>query len=304
MMLLEKIKLLYPELGSTKTAKILKVRQSTISKIVSENNIEKNRRININDFYNIKSKEVCYFLGLLWADGHVSKKDNSISIECNGDDMIEFKKSLDTFGKWSYYDRKRERYGVECKPITNAYIYDSLLHDFLKENDYLNKSIVSPNKIISKIPEELVRYFLLGVIDGDGCFYFKENLSNQFYLTGTLDQDWTSFKLMFDNIGVKYKHINKEGKNSYSFIRVTNKRDIKKIGDVIYSTIDNDGIGLKRKYEKYKLIINSLLEDERIIEYIKSNKESTIRQLSNDLKISNFRVKSIIKKMIKVTKII
>lgn len=43
MELLEKVKLLYPELGSTKTAKILKVRQSTISKIVSENNIEKNR---------------------------------------------------------------------------------------------------------------------------------------------------------------------------------------------------------------------------------------------------------------------
>lgn len=298
MELLEKVKLLYPELGSTKTAKILKVRQSTISKIVSENNIEKNRRVNINDFYNIKSKEVCYFLGLLWSDGHVSKKDNSISIECNGDDMIEFKKSLDTFGKWSYYNRKRERYGVKCKPITNAHLSDSLLHEFLKENDYLNKSIVSPNKIISKIPEELIRYFLLGIIDGDGCFYFKENLSNQFYLTGKLDQDWSSFKLIFDNIGVKYKHINKEGKtNKYSFIRVTNKKDIKKIGDIVYSTIDNDGIGLKRKYEKYKLIINSLLEDEKIIEYIKNNKEKTIKQLSNDLKISNFRIKSIIKKI-------
>lgn len=299
--LLEKVKSLYPELGSTKTAKILKVRQSTISKIVSENNIEKNRRVNINEFYNIKSKEVCYFLGLLWADGHVSKKDNSISIECNGDDMIEFRKSLDKFGKWSYYDRKRERYGLDCKPVTNAYIYDSLLHDFLKENDYLDKSIFSPNKIISKIPEELIRYFLLGVIDGDGCFYFKENLSNQFYLTGSIDQDWKSFKLIFDNIGVKYKHINKEGKtNKYSFIRVTNKNDIKKIGDIVYSTIENDGIGLKRKYEKYKLIINSLLENEKIIEYIKNNKEKTIKQLSNDLKISNFRVKSIIRNNLQI----
>lgn len=294
MELLEKVKLLYPELGSTKTAKILKVRQSTISKIVSENNIEKNRRININDFYNIKSKEVCYFLGLLWADGHVSKKDNSIGIECNGDDMIEFKKSLDTFGKWSYYDRKRERYGVECKPITNAYIYDSLLHDFLKENDYLDKSIVSPIKIMSKIPEELIRYFLLGIIDGDGCFYFKENISNQFTIAGSKLQDWNYLEELYRNLDIKYKIVKN---NSSSVIRVTNKRDIKKIGDVIYSTIDNDGIGLKRKYEKYKLIINSLLENERIIEYIKSNKESTIKQLSNDLKISNFRVKSIIKKI-------
>jgi len=69
------------------------------------------------------------------------------------------------------------------------------------------------------------------------------------------------------------------------------------ITDIIYSSIDNDGIGLKRKYEKYKLIINSLLEDEKLIEYIKNNKEKTIRELSNDLKISNFRIKNIIKKI-------
>lgn len=297
MELLEKVKELYPELGSTKTAKILKVRQSTISKIVSENNIEKNRRVNINDFYNIKSKEVCYFLGLLWADGHVSKKNNSISIECNVDDMIEFKKSLDVFGKWSYYDRKRERYGLDCKPVTNAYIYDSLLHDFLKENDYLDKSIFSPNKIISKIPEELIRYFLLGVIDGDGCFYFKENLSNQFTISGSEYQDWNYIEKLYIDLNIKYKIVKN---NSSSTIRVTNKNDIKKIGDIVYSTIENDGIGLKRKYEKYKLIINSLLENEKIIEYIKNNKEKTIKQLSNDLKISNFRVKSIIRNNLQI----
>jgi len=226
--ILEKVKELYPEFGTVKTAKMIKVRQSTIKKIVEDNNLEKNRRININDFYNIKSKEICYFLGLLWADGHVSKRNNTISIECNGDDMLEFKRVLDVFGKWSYYERKRTDSGRKTKPVTNAYIYDSLLHDFLVENDYLKKSIKSPDKILSKIPKNLISYFLLGMVDGDGCFYYKEKISNQFYLTGTIDQDWSVFITIFESINVKVKKIKTQNKNKSSFVRVTNVKDIKK----------------------------------------------------------------------------
>jgi plasmid maintenance system antidote protein VapI len=295
--ILEKVKELYPEFGTTKTAKMLKVRQSTIKKIVENNNLEKNRRININDFYNIKSKEICYFLGLLWADGHVSKRNYTISIECNGDDMLEFKKVLDVFGKWSYYDRKRIDIRAETKPVTNAYIYDNLLHHFLVENDYLEKSIKSPNKILSKIPKYLISYFLLGLIDGDGCFYYKEKLSNQFYLTGTIDQDWSSFIIILESIDVKVKHIKIQNKNKSSFIRVTNVKDIKKIGDFIYKSINEDQIGLKRKYDKYKLIINNILEKERNIDYIRENIHKSKRDLSIDLGISIFKISKIINEL-------
>ena len=40
-----------------------------------------------------------------------------------------------------------------------------------------------------------------------------------------------------------------------SYIRITNKGGIKKLGDYLYQNIKEDNIGLIRKYEKFKLIV-------------------------------------------------
>ena len=146
MELIEQVKVLYTDFGTKDIAKMLRVRQTTIKKIVDDNNFKliKKRRINIEDFYNIQKKEISYLLGLIWADGHLSKRDNTLSIECVSEDMIFFKETLDKVGRWSYHYRDRERYGIKCKSLTNAYICDSLLHKFLEENDYLEiVSIIS-----------------------------------------------------------------------------------------------------------------------------------------------------------------
>jgi len=297
MELIEQVKVLYPDFGTTDIAKMLRIRQTTIKKIVDDNNFKllKNRRINISDFYNIQKKEIVYFLGLLWADGHVSKSDNMVNIECNADDMLEFKKVLDYFGKWSYHYRNRERYSVICKPLANAYICDELLHKFLEENDYLEKSMKSPTKILSKIPKELISYFLLGMVDGDGCFYFKKNQSSQFYLSGTFEQDWSQFELIFNIIDIRYKLVRVNNKNTSSFVRVTNKNDIRKIGNFVYSTIEDDNIGLRRKYEKYKQIVSSLIENDELVEYVKNNKDKKIKELLIELNISRFKLNKILK---------
>lgn len=108
------------------------------------------------------------------------------------------------------------------------------------------------------------------MIDGDGCFYYKENLASQFVLAGTVNQNWSFFEKKFKELSTNYKIVIT---NSSSVIRVTNKKDIKKIGNFVYSTIDDDNIGLRRKYEKYKQIVSSLIENEKLVEYIKNNKD-------------------------------
>ena len=295
MELIEKVKTIYPVYGTVKTSKILGVRQQIIKRIVDENKLRKNGRINIDDFYNIEKKEICYLLGLIWADGHLSKKTNSLSLECNSDDMVYFKEIIDKVGKWSYYNRSRDRNGVKCKSIINAYICDSLLHEFLEENDYLDKSTKSPVRIISKIPERLIKYFVLGFIDGDGCFYYKEKSAGQFVLTGSLDQDWTLFDKIFNSIDVKCGLVRFASKDTgYSQLRVTNKKDIKKIGDYVYSTIENDNIGLRRKYEKYKQIVISLVENDQLMEYIRNNTHKSFKDLMCETKLSRFKLKKIL----------
>ena len=133
------------------------------------------------------------------------------------------------------------------------------------------------------------------MVDGDGCFYYKEKCACQFILTGTLYQDWILFDKIFNSIDVKCGLVRFTSKKTgYSQLRVTNKKDIKKIGNFIYSTIEDDNIGLVRKYEKYKLIISKLIENEKIIEYIKNNNKST-KKLLIELNISRFRLNKLIK---------
>lgn len=294
MTLIEQVRILYTDFGTTDIAKMLKTRQTTIKKIVDDNNFHliKNRRINIDDFYNIQKKEISYLLGLIWADGHVAKGNNMVNIECVSDDMIFFKKTLDKVGRWSYHHRKRIDKRTNTRPVTNAYICDNLLHKFLVENDYLEKSKKSPDKITRKIPNHLLGYFLLGIVDGDGCFYFRKGEATQFILTSSIEQDWSFFENLFYKLSTNFKMVRKK---THSIIRITNKNDIRKIGNFVYSTIDDDNIGLRRKYEKYKQIVSSLIENDELVEYVKNNKDKKIKQLLIELNISRFRLNKLIK---------
>lgn len=241
----------YPILGTNKTLKKHKIGFQRLKKIVEDNNLHKNSSVNFSKVEIIEDKVTAYVLGLLWSDGFMSKTRNFLGIECLQSDMVCFKNVLDRFANWSYYTRKREH-----NIMVNAALSDKRFHRFLSDNDYLEKSYKSPNKIISKIPTYLISYFFLGIVDGDGCFYFnKKNYIRHFVITSTLEQDWTSIEQILLDIGVSFKIIKRDSKTKYSQIRVTNKSDISKIGNFIYSGIETDNIGLRRKFEKYLTIV-------------------------------------------------
>lgn len=240
--ILEKIKETYPIYGFNKTKKILKIGDIRLRKIILENKLEKNSKVKI-DFFD---KNFVYILGLIWADGYLGLKSNTIYLECIKDDMEQFKPILESISNWSFYERKRE-----YKQTINAFISDKKFYTLLVGNDYLNKSKTSPNKINQIIPESMRKYFLLGIIDGDGCFYYnKKHYIRQFIITGSKNQDWFLFEHILNNLDVKFTIIRRSNeKSGYSQIRVTNKKDIIKIGEFIY---EPDMIVLNRKYESWK----------------------------------------------------
>lgn len=202
-------------------------------------------------FLNIKTPEVAYFLGFLWADGHITKKYYNINIEIQEDDMIELITHFNKIGIWNEYIRKRKNWKTQSQISTSNYH----IHQFLSENDYLDKSQKSPNKILNKIPINLQHYFFRGWIDGDGCF--RENKGNYFFaIAGTANQPWASFKNVLKHVFIKnYKIINiKNKKGSGDILKITNKKDIVKLGDYIYKNYESDKIGLSRKYNIYKTI--------------------------------------------------
>lgn len=239
----------------------LKVNKKCKSIILSNSHIKKQdeHNVNISIFTKNLSKESVYILGLLWADGYIAKniKDKKqkydINLECVDVDMRYFKTILDNIGTWNYYSRQRDN----NKPSTKATTNNRELLEYLTKHNYSNKSVMSPCSIIKTIPNELLKYFLLGVIDGDGCFYFNQkHFLRQFTISGSLNQDWTAFENIFTSLGITYK-INRRpnSKNGSSEIRILNKLNIKKLGDFIYSSISEDKIGLNRKYVKYLSIV-------------------------------------------------
>ena len=104
------------------------------------------------------------------------------------------------------------------------------------------------------------KYFWRGLIDADGCFYKrKDKKGGSFSISSTLNQDWSSVEFLCASLGIDnfaiYRKETKKGNSSVFEIKYG--QDIQKIGNFIYGE-EFDGIGLKRKFNKFIEISSSL----------------------------------------------
>jgi hypothetical protein len=212
-------------------------------------------KINHECFISNQTPESAYILGLLWADGYVSKTTNSINIQCLKEDIDYFYPIFQTTGKYNIYYKKQS---LNNKMSGTINCSSSHLHSFLKENDYFTKSISSHSKILSTLPQNLHSYFLLGLSDGDGCFYInmKHHLF-QWTITSTYEQEWNSIEEIFSKLNLKYR-INrvKNGNGGYSQFQINGPQNLLKLGEFLYS----GELGLKRKRDKFENIKTYLEE--------------------------------------------
>jgi intein/homing endonuclease len=243
----------YPKMGLNKTAIKLNISLYKLRKIIKSNNIilgDKIRKVSIENFNNITKKEVSYFLGFFWSDGYISRDEITICIKSS--DGQEIFNILNKFGDWRINNRIKKLNGKEFEQITIR-INDKYIKKFLLENDYGNKSLTTPTKILSNIKDELKPYFFRGLIDGDGCFCSKNR--NYFSITGDLMQDWYEVENLLKSLDINYS-LTKKTRNTgnSSYVVISSKIDIIKLGEYIYS--EYDGIGLTRKYDIYNEIKN------------------------------------------------
>lgn len=211
----------------------------------------------------IETPEMSYIIGFLWADGYL--KHNTVSVTLATKDFDNIYKIFSMTNDWKFTHRKKylkktnKYYDCSCISLS-----DKLLSKFLNENDFKNKSHVSPYKILSNIPQEFHKDFFRGYIDGDGSFVFTHNNGCSercnFSITSTLEQDWSTIENFFNSIDIKhykiYKYMRKCGNSSS--INISNKWDIIKLGDYLYNESKN--IRLERKYEKFNIIKNCDIE--------------------------------------------
>jgi DNA-binding transcriptional regulator WhiA len=213
------------------------------------------RSVSFEQFKNITKKEVAYFLGYFWADGniinYVSKKINHwrICLEIVKEDAEDILNIMQKIGNWSIVKRKRKEGWKE----TWSFVANNKdLYKFLEENDYKEKSILEPSKILDKIPEELKIYFWRGYFDGDGSCGIVGTYNSYFEISSTYQYQYTEIKKLCDDLKIEnykiYRSISKKGHRS-SVFKIYGKKN-KKIADFLLTS----DLGLKRKTEKLNII--------------------------------------------------
>lgn len=201
-------------------------------------------------------KELAYFIGFFWADGHI-RKDKSLIIEIIKEDADDIEHILKTLADFTIYERTR-------KNTIKAFFYKDYEKEICKKLNYLGKysnSIESHEKIIRYIPDCFIKYFLRGLIDGDGNLYVSpltaKHHSTQITIAGRSGQNWD---YIINYIKEKYDIDFKKNENKYktyksSNIRATNKTKIINFLSQIYDV--DDKIYLTRKFKKIKSLIEN-----------------------------------------------
>lgn len=260
----EIIKNNYEKYGPKYCAVLLNRDEDAIYAKAKRMNIKKNGRrkhpsmqkINPEQFWNIKSKEICYLLGFLWADGYIDYRKNKtsncykISLEIKSQDMSDVKHIFDSLGEWAFSQRKRKEWQETTTMSTNS----QDIYTFLKSVGYDSKSDIEPTFILEKIPENLKVYWWRGYFDGDGSISFGEYPAKwkSLQFCASFNYEWKELKKLLEQLDIKkYNIVNCMSKElpvmhrSSKFI-IQNKKEIIKF----INFLSKSEISLKRKTER------------------------------------------------------
>lgn len=206
--------------------------------------------IDVNKFVNVTTPLHAYILGLIWADGCVSKKTNNVRFDTTFPDALYFKEVFLKSGEWKLYEfqpkQKNWRRRLTCS-FTNK-----SLKDFLCNKNYCSKN-QNADRILRIIPKPLISYWVLGLVDGDG--HVSANKKNGLYeiqIAGPVDQKWNFLEEYCKSLTCEYTiQLTKNKKGQGSIFRIIGRRNVYSFGESIWKQIE---FGLPRKREKYNII--------------------------------------------------
>lgn len=248
----------------------LKMDMNTIRNIANEYNLIisvkkvsrdiKNIDFNDNYFENIDTEEKAYFLGLIYSDGNVRERNGKyyLNIELKREDkyiLEKFASELRCGNK--IYDRDRitnfgESHMSNFTSCNSKKIFDDLARfNIVPDKSHTTTSFINIEELI---PNNLIKHFLRGLIDGDGTIS-KRYTTRQNVIA--IYQNEINFCYEFDRLLKKsmndydlYENIIVNKNTGVYNLRYRRIDDIKKICDFLYN---GSSIYLKRKYQLAEL---------------------------------------------------
>lgn len=191
-------------------------------------------------FFDTWTKESSWMLGWLITDGNVfDKKSPCIRFE------LKDKEPLDIFVKLLNHNS-----GV--RPSKGGkYWYTHFSSKYMVEK--VKEIGVIPNKSLivempTEIPNEYFGHFLRGVVEGDGCVYYKSGKILRIFICSASLKFIEQLKDKI-NISCSFSKQEKNRKNPLYRITYSGKYAVQ-FANWIYQ--DSEGLRLTRKYEKYQ----------------------------------------------------
>lgn len=222
-----------------------------ISKILHDNNIDiRYRKINkcINEGYfdEIDNKAKAYFLGLMLADGSISKdpkgeRQPSVRlelVETDKDILDKFKTELHIDSELSYSKKKNRKNGTFSLNVRSKMLATAL-----------EQYGVCSNKtyILSELPivdSELIPHLIRGLIDGDGSIYYSQNIWHVNFTGYSYEWVYSFMETVCDLIG-KERRLAITHYNGVHKVTFNGKDALKVIMAVKY--LDSDCFSIERK---------------------------------------------------------
>jgi hypothetical protein len=219
-----------------------------------KNGSESRRKYTINEnFFDTLNEYNLYVLGFLYADGYHNEKQKRIRLglkESDEEILIKINNMLGSNRPIGTDKSKGEKYIIKYLDINNVKISNKLIELGCCQNKTFK--IIFPNFI----PNNLLKYFILGYFDGDGGltrYKMKDKKTNKIVIKQKLTFRGTynfceNLKNFLSNELDVGGSISKE---KIPCLAYSGKNHIIKIMDYLY---DETKVFLERKYEKFKKI--------------------------------------------------
>jgi len=219
-------------------------------------------------FENINNEEKAYWLGFIYADGYVEYsvgKGGTLGIELSAVDenhLKKFNKSIhgnfNTTRRVRHLEVTNKDYETCCLKIHKKQFVEHLVNQGVMPNK--SKVIDLPN-----IPKELMRHFIRGFFDGDGCLTHDKTRSKNCtqdvikadFACGSIDFVGQLRKILYE-AGIK-SYICQE-KNHYR-LRIGGLKNTHEFLEYIYK---DSSVYLDRKHEKKLFYYKEYNLEERI----------------------------------------
>lgn len=239
----------------TKVSNILGIcRKRSVKPVLEKYNIpiinhQNKPKFDVHFFDNIDTEDKAYWLGFLYADGNVSSSDNTVSVGLQINDFSHLEKLKAAIQ--SNLQVKRDFSRGRCRfRFANSHTKKALIaHGLIPRKSYTLK-------FPEKIPFILIRHFIRGYFDGDGCVGVYDRADKPTIVRTSCIGTSNMLEHILDHAMIK-SNLAKANKNGDDAILQFQLSGYKSYQFLTYLYQDSN-VFLDRKFQKFQIAVQSL----------------------------------------------